>query len=100
MAPKWFSPEPLAPQNLALHATIAVVALAAILVLTERFAAWLDSRLAKAGAALAWVAVAAALGAALYFRGRHAPLVLGVWIVALPVWSALATLAAAAAEQW
>jgi tetratricopeptide (TPR) repeat protein len=100
LSPKWLSPEPLPPHPLALWGVGAAAALAAILVASRRFALWLDSRLARAGAALVWVAVAVAIGAALYWSGPRAPLARGAPVVAAPVWAALATIAAASAERW
>ena len=100
VAPRWLSPEPLPPRPLATWGLGAAVALAAILALTGVFASRVGSRLSRAGGALTWFAVAAALGASLYFRGPHAPLARGVAFVAAPVWIALAVLASAAAEEW
>ncbi len=100
VAPKALSPEPLPPQPLALRGALAAVAFAAILLLAWRFAGWVGSRLARIGAALVWVAVAAALAAAMYWSGGRAPLARGAAVVAAPLWAALATLAAASAEQW
>ncbi|WP_437538520.1 tetratricopeptide repeat protein [Sorangium sp. So ce726] len=100
IAPTWLSPEPLPADALALSGLLAAAALAAALGLSAWFAARLDTRLARNGAALLWIALAAALAATLYFRGPRAPLAQGVVFIALPLWAALATLAAAAAERW
>ncbi|AUX32684.1 MULTISPECIES: tetratricopeptide repeat protein [Sorangium] len=100
IAPTWLSPEPLPPSALALSGALSAAALAAALGLSAWFAARLDTRLARNGAALLWLAIAAALAAPLYYRGPRAPLAQGAVLVAVPLWVALATLAAAAAEQW
>lgn len=100
VAPTWLSPEPLPAGALALSGALSAAALAAALGLSAWFAARLDTRLARNGAALLWIAIAAALAATLYYRGPRAPLAQGVVFVALPLWAALATLAAAAAERW
>lgn len=100
IAPKALSPEPLSPRPLWLWGLGAALALAAILALARLFAVKVGSRLAAIGGAFVWVSVAAALGAALYFRGGHAPLARGVPFLAGPVWIALAVVAAGAAEQW
>ena len=100
IAPKALSPEPLPPRPLWLWGLGSALALAVILALARLFAARIGSRLSRIGGALVWVAIAAALGAALYFRGGHAPLARAVPYVALPVWTALAVMASAAAEEW
>ncbi|WP_437767444.1 tetratricopeptide repeat protein [Sorangium sp. So ce281] len=100
IAPTWLSPEPLPAGALALSGSLAAAALAAALGLSAWLAARLDTRLARNGAALLWIAIAAALAATLYYRGPRAPLAQGVVFVAVPLWAALATLAAAAAERW
>ncbi|WP_437942264.1 tetratricopeptide repeat protein [Sorangium sp. So ce341] len=100
IAPTWLSPEPLPPSALALSGALSAAALAAALGLSAWFAARLDTRLARNGAALLWLAIAAALAVPLYYRGPRAPLAQGAVLVAVPLWAALATLAAAAAEQW
>lgn len=100
LAPKGLSPEPLPPHPLALRAALAAAALAALLVLSARFASFVGSRLARAGGALAWAAVATAIAAAMYWSGDRAPLARGAPLVALPLWASLATIAAASAEQW
>ncbi|WP_437300856.1 tetratricopeptide repeat protein [Sorangium sp. So ce426] len=100
IAPTWLSPEPLPAGALALSGSLSAAALAAALGLSAWFAARLDTRLARNGAALLWIAIAAALAATLYYRGPRAPLAQGVVFVAVPLWAALATLAAAAAERW
>ncbi|WP_437994193.1 tetratricopeptide repeat protein [Sorangium sp. So ce145] len=100
IAPTWLSPEPLPAGALALSGSLSAAALAAALGLSAWFAARLDTRLARNGAALLWIALAAALAATLYYRGPRAPLAQGVVFVAVPLWAALATLAAAAAERW
>ncbi|WP_437663931.1 tetratricopeptide repeat protein [Sorangium sp. So ce1182] len=100
VAPTWLSPEPLPPRALALWGSLSAAALAAALGLSAWFAARLETRLARNGAALLWVAIATALAATLYYSGPRAPLAQGVFVVAVPLWAALATLAAAAAEHW
>src|SRR5689334_10068598 len=100
LAPQWLSPEPLPPRPLAAWGAGAAAALAATLALSALFASRIGTRLARVGAALAWIAVAVAIGAALYFRGPHAPLARGVPLLAAPVWLSLAVIASAAAEQW
>ncbi|XXT24376.1 tetratricopeptide repeat protein [Sorangium sp. So ce429] len=100
VAPTWLSPEPLPPLALALWGSLSAAALAAALGLSAWFAARLETRLARNGAALLWLAIATALAATLYYRGPRAPLAQGVFVVAVPLWAALATLAAAAAEHW
>ncbi|WP_437873191.1 tetratricopeptide repeat protein [Sorangium sp. So ce363] len=100
IAPTSLSPEPLPAGALALSGSLSAAALAAALGLSAWFAARLDTRLARNGAALLWIAIAAALAATLYYRGPRAPLAQGVVFVAVPLWAALATLAAAAAERW
>ncbi|WP_437960984.1 tetratricopeptide repeat protein [Sorangium sp. So ce119] len=100
VAPTWLSPEPMPPRALALAGALSAAALAAALGLSAWFAARLETRLARNGAALLWLAIATALAATLYFRGPRAPLAQGVFVVAAPLWAALATLAAAAAEHW
>ncbi|WP_437493156.1 tetratricopeptide repeat protein [Sorangium sp. So ce1014] len=100
IAPTWLSPEPLPPAALALSGALSAAALSAALGLSAWFAARIETRLARNGAALLWLAIAAALAAALYYRGPRAPLAQGVALVGVPLWAALATLAAAAAEHW
>ncbi|WP_437683205.1 tetratricopeptide repeat protein [Sorangium sp. So ce131] len=100
VAPTWLSPEPLPPPALALAGSLSAAALAAALGLSAWFAAHLETRLARNGAALLWLAIAVSLAAALYYRGPRAPLAQGAALVGVPLWAALATLAAAAAEHW
>ncbi|AUX43173.1 hypothetical protein SOCE26_046160 [Sorangium cellulosum] len=100
VAPTWLSPEPLPPHALALAGSLSAAALAAALGLSAWFAARLETRLARNGAALLWLAIAVSLGASLYYRGPRAPLAQGAALVGVPLWAALATLAAAAAEHW
>ncbi|WP_437820683.1 tetratricopeptide repeat protein [Sorangium sp. So ce1078] len=100
IAPTWLSPEPMPPASLALSGALSAAALAAALGLSAWFAARLETRLARNGAALLWLAIATALAATLYYRGPRAPLAQGVALVGVPLWAALATLAAAAAEHW
>ncbi|MGK4004699.1 tetratricopeptide repeat protein [Sorangium sp. So ce1036] len=100
VAPTRLSPEPLPPRALALSAALAAAALVAALGVPAWFAARTEARLARNGAALMWLAVAAATAAAFHYRGPRAPLAQGVVLVAVPLWAALSTLAAAAAERW
>ncbi|WP_437738030.1 tetratricopeptide repeat protein [Sorangium sp. So ce1335] len=100
VVPTWLSPEPMPPRALALAGALSAAALASALGLSAWFAARLETRLARNGAALLWLAIATALAAALYYRGPRAPLAQGVFLVAAPLWAALATLASAAAERW
>lgn len=97
LAPTSFSPEPRAPEREALLPWLITTTLLLALVLyaAVRLALRTRSRLARAAAALTWIAVAAALGVALVYSGEQAPLLRGAPIVAVPLWAALACAAAA-----
>ncbi|MDC3954920.1 tetratricopeptide repeat protein [Polyangium jinanense] len=94
LAPPLLSPEPSPPGNPIVAAILAVLLLGAVLYGAVRLRAWGARERGFAwSASLAWVAVAAALGAALYFREGRAPLGQGVVFVAVPAWASI-TLAA------
>ena len=94
LAPPLLSPEPAPHHNPIVAAILGALLLAAVLYGAVRLRAWGAGQHSLSGsAALAWVAVAAALGAALYFREGRAPLGRGVVFVAVPLWASI-TLAA------
>ncbi|NUQ78946.1 MAG: hypothetical protein HUU21_35935 [Polyangiaceae bacterium] len=95
-----FSPEPPVPENLGLSAALAALVIAAVLFLSVKLRAAVDSPGARAAAALTWLSVAAALAATLVFRGHRGPLERGILITILPVWAALATTASVAAGHF
>ena len=97
IAPRVLSPDPATPRNLAVALFVPLCALGGVLAGAYLLKKRLDSREARIAAALMWVSVAAALGAAIYFSGPRAPLARGAAPVALVVWPTLAAIAAALA---
>jgi tetratricopeptide (TPR) repeat protein len=100
VVPQGLSPEPSSPENVVGAAVIAILVIAGILYGSIRLRSVIDTPSARAGAALTWLAVAAALGATLLYKGPSAPLARGIAITALPVWTAIAVTAWAAAGHF
>jgi hypothetical protein len=99
IAPTSLSPEPRPPEQLVAAGIAAGCGLALLLYGARRFQAWIDTTRARVAGALVWIAVAAALAAALVYRGAEAPLARGIPVMAIPVWGALAAVASAAADH-
>lgn len=100
IAPRALSPDPATPRNAAIALLIALAGLGAVLAVGVFLKRRLDTREARIAAAMIWVSVAAAIGAAIYFTGPEAPLVRGAAPLALVVWPALAATAAALAGSY
>ncbi len=100
IVPRVLSPDPATPRNLAVALLVPLAALGGLLVGAYYFKKQLDSREARVASGLVWVAVAAAIGAAIYFSGARAPLARGAAPMALVVWPALAAIAAALAGSY
>jgi hypothetical protein len=100
LLPRFLTPEPLPPAHLALAAAGSVLLLAAVVGAGLGYRRFMETRDATAAAVLAGLAVVAALGCSLAFRGPSAPLAHGVPIVAIPAWGALASAASAAGARW
>ena len=97
LAPGWLSPDP-APSP-SVYGLVAGVVLLALLWAAARLRKSLGTKLASWAAAATFVAVAAALGAALSFSGERGPLGRAVPYVAPLWWAALALGAAASADR-
>ncbi len=100
IAPRVLSPDPATPRNLAVALLVPICALGGVLAAAYVLKKRLDSREARIAAALLWVSVAAALGAAIYFSGPRAPLARGAAPLALVVWPTLGAVAAALAGSF
>src|SRR5262245_33360649 len=99
LVPSWLSPDPPPLASPIGPGIIAASALFLLVYGAVRFQRWIDTLRARVAAAFVWVAVAAALLAALHYRGADAPLARGVSVMAIPVWGALAALASATADH-
>ena len=100
IAPRVLSPDPATPRSLAVALLVPLCALGGVLAGAYLLKKRLDSREARIAAALMWVSVAAALGAAIFFSGPRAPLARGAAPLALVVWPTLAAVAAALAGSY
>lgn len=99
IAPTSFSPEPRPPEQLVAAGIAAGCGLALLLYGAVKLQAWIGTTRAQVAAAFVWIVVAAALAAALFYRGADAPLARGVPVMAIPVWGALAAVASALADH-
>lgn len=99
VAPPLFSPEPAPAARPILASLLALAVIAALLFAAARLRARAGGVEGRAAAALIWISVAAALGAAAYFRADRAPLGRGLLAVAIPIWGALAAVAAIVGER-
>jgi tetratricopeptide (TPR) repeat protein len=100
IAPRLLSPDPATPRSTAAALLVALAGLFGLLAGAYLFKKRLDTREARIAAALTWVSVAAAIGAAIYFTGPEAPLVRGAAPLALVVWPTLAATASALAGSY
>jgi tetratricopeptide (TPR) repeat protein len=88
--PVALSPDPSPSRHLLWSALFAAVVLLGLLLVTGRVRRRTEQPEIRAAVVLAWVACAASVACAAYFREEKGPLARGLFFVAVPAWAALA----------